>query len=119
MWLPESWQKTCYLRHTGTLRTPRWIIVSQSSATSTFASAVDGIGLPGALLPPGRCLQVWFWRFRAEHRQTVYQRMAVQQERQKVVDAMNRDRDRLVSSAKASLGLWSDAGVGETRRMFW
>lgn len=63
--------------------------------------------------------KVWFWRFRAEHRQTVYQRMAVQQERQKVVDAMNRDRDRLVSSAKASLGLWSDAGVGETRRMFW
>ena len=45
--------------------------------------------------------------------------MAVQQERQMVVDSMNRDRDRLVSSAKASLGLWSDAGVGETRRMFW
>ena len=77
------------------------------------------LNLLGALLPPGRCLQVWFWRFRAEHRQAVHQRMAVQQERQMVVDAMNRDRDRLVSSAKASLGLWSDAGVGETRRMFW
>ena len=83
------------------------------------ALGVNGKDLPGPLLPPGRCLQVWFWRFRAEHRQVVHQRMAVQQERQRVVDAMNRDRDRLVSSAKASLGLWSDAGVGETRRMFW
>ena len=86
---------------------------------SSAASMVNSMDLPGALPPPGRCLQVWFWRLRAEHRQTVHQRMAVQQERQKVVDAMNRDRDRLVSSAKASLGLWSDAGVGETRRMFW
>ena len=92
---------------------------NMSSAAVMAALAASGMGLPGALLPPGRRLQVWLWRFRAEHRQTVHQRKAVQQERQKVVDAMNRDRDRLVSSAKASLGLWSDAGVGETRRMFW
>ena len=36
-----------------------------------------------------------------------------------VVDKLNARRDALLSEAKATLGMWSEAGVADTRSMFW
>lgn len=63
--------------------------------------------------------KVWFWRFRPEYRSLV-------KEKQPSVDAaygtmreLGKERDRYMRKAKRTLGVWSDAGVEESRAMLW
>ncbi len=64
-------------------------------------------------------LQVWFWRFRSPHNGIVKERLAKQSEAQAAVTKLNRQRAATMSEAKSQLGLWSDAGIEESRQSFW
>lgn len=63
--------------------------------------------------------QVWFWRFRPEHREVVRGLQAKEAVKRRAVKQLFAERDRLLSHAKAQLGLWSDAGLEESRQLFW
>ena len=63
--------------------------------------------------------QVWFWRFRAPHADIVQQKLAHQAKMQAVVTQLNHKRDATMAEAKSQLGLWSDAGIEESRTAFW
>ena len=66
-----------------------------------------------------RDVSVWFWRFRPEHREQVLQaRKPVQAAKQRV-NALRKERDGVLRDAKASLGLWSEAGVEEYKELLW
>lgn len=64
-------------------------------------------------------LQVWFWRFRSPHNEVVRQRLAKQYVAQAALDKLNKQRAAVMSEAKSQLGLWSDAGIEESKDTFW
>jgi len=68
---------------------------------------------------PQERLQVWFWRFKSDARSRVHKRQAVAAEYRKKFAALDKEAQRKFSDAKAELGLWSDAGIGEGRKLFW
>ena len=63
--------------------------------------------------------QVWFWRFRSPHNEIVRERLAKQSVAQAAVTRLNKHRAAVMSEAKSQLGLWSDAGIEESRETFW
>lgn len=63
--------------------------------------------------------KVWFWRFRSPHNGIVKERLTKQSEAQAAVTKLNRQRAAIMSEAKSQLGLWSDAGIEESRQSFW
>ena len=63
--------------------------------------------------------QVWFWRFRSPHNEIVRERLARQSVAQAAVTKLNKERAAVMSEAKSQLGLWSDAGIEESRETFW
>jgi hypothetical protein len=63
--------------------------------------------------------KTWFWRLKAEDKARV---RSLQAERAAAAAAAGRadaDWARHVRSARAQLGVWSDAGVREARKQFW
>ena len=64
-------------------------------------------------------VQVWFWRFKSDARAKVHKRQAVAAEYRKKFAVLDKEAQRKFSDAKAELGLWSDAGIGEGRKLFW
>ncbi|KAG9406387.1 hypothetical protein AC1031_002705 [Aphanomyces cochlioides] len=63
--------------------------------------------------------QVWFWRFRPEHRAVVHVRQAILDKARVKLDQLEATRDAKMREAKAYVGLWSDYGLDEARRRFW
>lgn len=63
--------------------------------------------------------RVWFWRFRQEYRELVRERKGPENEAWKVVAKHQKERNAQISKAKAVLGVWSDAGMQESRGLFW
>ena len=63
--------------------------------------------------------QVWFWRFRSDARQKVYKKMEKAKALRKDFDVYNKVSQKKYSDAKAQLGVWSEAGVAEGRKLFW
>lgn len=66
-----------------------------------------------------RSLQVWFWRWREPHRERVLARQPAVDAAKARVEELQARQEKLFSDAKAQLGLWSEAGVGESRQLFW
>lgn len=69
--------------------------------------------------PCPRSLQVWFWRWREPHRERVLARQPAVDAAKARVEELQTQQEKLFSDAKAQLGLWSEAGVGESRQLFW
>lgn len=63
--------------------------------------------------------KVWFWRFRSPHNEIVRERLAKQSVAQAALDKLNKQRAAIMSEAKSQLGLWSDAGIEESKETFW
>ncbi|KAK9862020.1 hypothetical protein WJX84_004250 [Apatococcus fuscideae] len=63
--------------------------------------------------------KVWFWWFRREHRDQVRERQASERKAASAVHAFDQQQKQKISDAKAELGLWSDAGLEESRLLFW
>jgi hypothetical protein len=66
-----------------------------------------------------RDVSAWFWRFRPEHRENVLARRPAVQVAQKRVQTLQRERDLILRDAKSALGLWSEAGLEESRELLW
>ena len=47
------------------------------------------------------------------------ERLAKQSVAQAAVNRLNKERAAVMSEAKSQLGLWSDAGIEESRETFW
>ncbi len=62
---------------------------------------------------------VWFWRFRPEHRKLVKEKQPAVDAAYATIRDLGRVRDRHMRNAKRNLGVWSDAGVEESRAMLW
>lgn len=65
-----------------------------------------------------RQAQTWFWRFTAQ-RQSVLEKKEKERAAYDIVQGHERHIQSLLSDAKAELGLWSDLGLEEGRRLFW
>ena len=63
--------------------------------------------------------KVWFWRFRPEHRKLVKEKQPAVDAAYATIRDLGRVRDRHMRNAKRNLGVWSDAGVEESRAMLW
>lgn len=63
--------------------------------------------------------RVWFWRFRQEYRSLVKERKIPENEAWKVLMTYQKMRNEEISKAKSVLGVWSDAGIEESRGLFW
>ncbi|KAK9839900.1 hypothetical protein WJX74_000074 [Apatococcus lobatus] len=66
-----------------------------------------------------RDAKVWFWWFRQPHRDEVRKRQKHESAAAKVVRGFDQQQKQKISNAKASLGLWSDSGLEESRQLFW
>lgn len=66
-----------------------------------------------------RKVSVWFWRFRPRHRGRVQQYRQPVLKAKERVNAISQKRNAILREAKAALGLWSDAGLEETRSLLW
>ena len=64
-------------------------------------------------------MQEWFWRFKPAVRERVNVKKAKSADLQKKFAALEMESQQKFSDAKAELGLWSDAGIGEGRQLFW
>ena len=64
-------------------------------------------------------VHVWGWRWRAPYNELVPPRQQNVDVAESRLRAALRERDALVSDAKASVGLWSSYGVDEVRERFW
>ncbi|EOD32910.1 hypothetical protein EMIHUDRAFT_230311 [Emiliania huxleyi CCMP1516] len=64
-------------------------------------------------------VNVFFWRFREPYSTLVPQRQAEVDREMAAYRALSREREALVSEAKASVGIWSRYGVQEVRETFW
>jgi hypothetical protein len=62
---------------------------------------------------------VWFWRFRPEARKEVEGRKPAVEAAKIKVRALHKERSSMLSDAKRALGLWSDAGLEESRQLLW
>ncbi len=65
-----------------------------------------------------RQAQTWFWRFTTQ-RPIVLEKKAKERAAYAIVRGHERHVDALLSDAKAELGLWSELGLEEGRRLFW
>ena len=63
--------------------------------------------------------KVWFWRLRGEHRARVKELQPEVDAAYKTVRELGKERDGHMRKAKRTLGVWSDAGVEESRAMLW
>ncbi|GAB4821899.1 hypothetical protein N2152v2_008945 [Parachlorella kessleri] len=63
--------------------------------------------------------KVWFWRWRSPYRERVLKKQPAVDAAKAQVDAIKRQQERLFSEGKAQLGLWSAAGLAESRDLFW
>ena len=63
--------------------------------------------------------KVWFWRFRSEYRDRVKEKQPEVDAAYKLVRELGKERDGHMRKAKRTLGVWSDAGVQESRAMLW
>ncbi len=63
--------------------------------------------------------KVWFWRWRAAYREHVLEQQPGVDAAWARVAKLKERQERLFSDAKSQLGLWSEAGVGESRDLFW
>ncbi|RHY26705.1 hypothetical protein DYB32_007359 [Aphanomyces invadans] len=63
--------------------------------------------------------QVWFWRFRPEHRAVVDARQAIATQARTKLNHLDDLREAKMREAKAYVGLWSDYGLNEVRARFW
>ena len=66
-----------------------------------------------------REVSVWFWRWRPEHREQVLARRPAVTAAERDVRVLQKQRDAILKDAKAGLGLWSEAGLEESREMLW
>ena len=66
-----------------------------------------------------RQARTWFWFWSPERRREVRKAKAAERAAYKVARRHDRHVERLVSKAKVELGLWSEAGLQEGRRLFW
>lgn len=64
-------------------------------------------------------VSVWFWRWRPEHRKEVLNRRPAVEAAQRKVQMLHKERDAILRDAKSALGLWSDAGLEESRELLW
>lgn len=63
--------------------------------------------------------QTWFWQFNSEKRQLVAEKKKAYNAARSEVYRQERLAEKLVSQARAELGLWSDFGVHDSKRLFW
>ena len=63
--------------------------------------------------------KTWFWWADAQKRAGVGERKAGEREARKVLQQHEKHIQGLLHRAKAELGLFSEAGVEEGRRLFW
>ncbi|CAD7699611.1 unnamed protein product [Ostreobium quekettii] len=63
--------------------------------------------------------QVWFWRFRPEHRKVVRELQVPEASARAEVERLRSEKASKLASAKAELGIWSEAGLSEGRQLFW
>ncbi|KAL4426500.1 hypothetical protein ABPG77_008358 [Micractinium sp. CCAP 211/92] len=63
--------------------------------------------------------KVWFWRLKPEARAAVAARQPAVDAAHKQVAAVRTRRNALLREAKAMLGLWTEAGVEESKELFW
>ncbi|RHY52466.1 hypothetical protein DYB34_005680 [Aphanomyces astaci] len=63
--------------------------------------------------------QVWFWRFRPEHKAVVDERQAAATHARAKLNHLEDVREAKMREAKAYVGLWSDYGLNEARARFW
>lgn len=63
--------------------------------------------------------KVWFWRFRPEYREKVKAHDPEIRDAKTRVRSLQQERDAILKQAKSNLGIWSDAGIEESRKMLW
>lgn len=61
----------------------------------------------------------WFWWFNTEQRSIVRKQQKLEAAAAERLAGLQREQARLLSDAKSELGLWSEFGVDEGRRLFW
>jgi hypothetical protein len=66
-----------------------------------------------------RDVSVWFWRWRPEHREQVLAKRPAVEAAERRVRTLQKERDSILRDAKSALGLWSEAGVEESRELLW
>ena len=64
-------------------------------------------------------VKVWFYWWRPEHRKLVEARRPAVKAAQQRVRALQKERDGILREGKKALGLWSDAGLEESRQLLW
>lgn len=64
-------------------------------------------------------VKVWFYWWRPEHRKLVEARRPAVKAAQQRVRALQKEREGILREGKAALGLWSDAGLEESRQLLW
>lgn len=63
--------------------------------------------------------KVWFWRWREPYRTKVLEKQPAVDAARARFDVIAKQQEQIFSDAKSQLGLWSEAGVGESRDLFW
>jgi len=63
--------------------------------------------------------KVWFWRFRKEYRAKVREHQPEIDRARANIRTLERERDGIMKEAKKALGLWSEAGLEESRAKLW
>ena len=63
--------------------------------------------------------QTWWWYFKSEDRKKVNEIRERMEPFEKELDHLHKERYRLESEARNELGLWSEAGLRETKDVFW
>ena len=64
-------------------------------------------------------VSVWFWRWRPEHREKVLAKQPAVKAAEKHLRFLQKERDMILRDAKSALGLWSEAGIEESRELLW
>jgi hypothetical protein len=63
--------------------------------------------------------KAWFWRWREGYRRRVEAKRPALNAARKEVLALRQQRDHILRQAKRKLGLWSEAGLEESRALLW
>lgn len=64
-------------------------------------------------------MQEWFWRFKKDARKRVHAAQAEAETARQEYKKLEKEAQKKYSDAKAELGLFSEAGLDEGRRLFW
>ena len=107
----------------------RPVAITEAQTAAFNAKIKQAEGIMGELTAAERVLmdaelevhrhKVWFWRFKPQARAAVEAVQPAADAARAAADAVRARRDELLRQAKASLGLWSEAGVEEGRTLFW